>query len=133
MAQHSPKQILLVEDDEILGDALSMKLRQSGFSVVRSKTGGDAVDLAAKHMPDLVLLDIILPDIKGTTILKQLKKDDRVDHIPVIMLTNISPHPSLVDELRGCEPAFYLVKSESSLDEIVSTSKDAMAFTSRSS
>lgn len=127
MAQHSPKQILLVEDDEILGDALSMKLRQSGFSVVRSKTGGDAQELSIKHMPDLILLDIMLPDLKGTTILKQIKKDDRVDHIPIIMLTNLSPQPSLVEELRGCEPTFYLVKSESSLEDIVEKSRDAIS------
>ncbi len=126
METNSRKKVLLVEDDQILSDALGMRLTQSGFLVFKCDMGDEAFNMAIQHMPDVILLDIILPKVKGTTIIRQLKKDDRLNHIPVIMLTNLSPRPSLIEEIKGAEPTFFLVKSESSLDEIIEKTREAL-------
>jgi DNA-binding response OmpR family regulator len=122
----SRKKVLLIEDDHILSDALGMKLKQVGLQVFKCDNGEDAYKKTVEIMPEVVLLDIILPKVKGTTIIQQIKKDDRLNHIPVIMLTNLSPRPSLIEELKGAEPTFFLVKSQSSLNEIIDKTKEAL-------
>ncbi|MCA9386963.1 response regulator [Candidatus Dojkabacteria bacterium] len=126
MASNSKKRILLVEDDEILSSALTMKLKQAGFAIENCYSGDLALNLARDFDPDLILLDIILPKVKGTTIIRQLKHDSELSHIPVIMLTNLSPRPSLIDEIKGAEPMFFLVKSQSTLEEIIEKVKEAL-------
>ncbi|MCA9381309.1 response regulator [Candidatus Dojkabacteria bacterium] len=126
MAGNAKKKILLIEDDEILVSALTMKLKQSGYDVSNCISGDQALDMARDVFPDLILLDIILPKVKGTTIIRQLKHDDHLSHIPVIMLTNLSPRPSLIDEIKGAEPMFFLIKSQSTLEEIIEKVKEAL-------
>ena len=79
--------ILVVEDN-----ALSMKLfrdvlRATGYRTLEATTGGQAVELAAQHAPELVLMDIQLPDIDGVEALRRLRADERTASIPVLALT----------------------------------------------
>jgi two-component system alkaline phosphatase synthesis response regulator PhoP len=92
--------ILFVEDDLSLQKSISYILEKEGFDVIGSKTGEEAVELARKESPDLILLDLILPGIDGFEVCELLKKDSRTEKIFVIMLTG----RGMVDEIvKGLE------------------------------
>lgn len=79
--------ILVIEDEVDLQQVLDYNLRQAGHEVVAALTAQDGLKLAAEQRPDLVVLDLMLPDFSGTEVCKALKRDSRTRHIPVLMLT----------------------------------------------
>lgn len=79
--------ILIVEDDAAIADVLEEVLRDVGFSVAVVSTGGDALAAMLNHRPDLVLLDLTLPDMDGLDVCRQLRADPRWNATPVIALT----------------------------------------------
>ena len=92
--------ILLVEDNEMNADMLSRRLTRKGHSVVHAADGQAAVDLARKHLPDLILMDLSLPVMDGWTATRAIKDDFRTRHIPVIALT---AHAVVGDKERALE------------------------------
>jgi two-component system cell cycle response regulator DivK len=81
------EQILLVEDNEKNMKLFRDVLMATGYRTLEATTGGQAVELAAEHVPDLVLMDIQLPDIEGADALGRLRADERTASIPVLALT----------------------------------------------
>jgi len=79
--------ILVVEDEKDLQDVLSYNLRQAGHEPVVVGAGHEALERVASEPPDLVLLDLMLPDMSGTDVCRALKSDPATRHIPVVMLT----------------------------------------------
>jgi len=79
--------ILVIEDEEDLRQVLEYNLRQAGHEILAAKQGDEGLRLAREHRPDLVLLDLMLPDISGTEVCKALKDAPPTRAIPVIMLT----------------------------------------------
>jgi two-component system phosphate regulon response regulator PhoB len=79
--------ILVVEDEQDLQQVLDYNLRQAGHEVTVTKLGNDGLKLAREQKPDLVLLDLMLPDISGTEVCKQLKEHPATRRTPVVMLT----------------------------------------------
>jgi two-component system phosphate regulon response regulator PhoB len=98
-SQEKPK-ILFVEDDLSLQNSITYILEKEGFNVICTRTGEEAVELARKENPDLILLDLILPGIDGFGVCEVLKKDHQTEKIFVIMLTG----KGMVDEIvKGLE------------------------------
>jgi CheY-like chemotaxis protein len=85
--QEGDEVLLIVEDDPHYARVLLNLARDRGFKVVVAKTGADALNLARKHRPTAVSLDVFLPDMLGWTVLNQLKRDPETRHIPVQILT----------------------------------------------
>jgi two-component system cell cycle response regulator DivK len=81
------EQILVVEDNEKNMRLVLDVLQATGFRTLEATTGGQAVELASEHRPDLVLMDIQLPDIDGIEALSRLRADERTAAIPVLALT----------------------------------------------
>ena len=79
--------ILVVEDNDKNMKLFRDVLRASGYRTLEATTGGEAVALAAEHSPDLVLMDIQLPDIDGVEALARLRADGRTASVPVLALT----------------------------------------------
>jgi two-component system phosphate regulon response regulator PhoB len=79
--------ILIVDDERDLASVVDFNLRQAGFDTVVATTGAAAMAEAHRRVPDLVLLDLMLPDVPGTEVCRQLKTDPRTRHVPVVMLT----------------------------------------------
>lgn len=92
------KKILIVEDEESLLKLESILLIYKGFEVKGVANGRAALEAVAEDKPDLVLLDIMLPEIDGFEVCRQLKSDPATRHIPVIMLT---AKKSREDMVRG--------------------------------
>ena len=83
----APPLILVVDDNPPLRYALGRTLRQHGFDVVEAATGEDALKLSATEHPDLVLLDVNLPDMDGTTVLREIRTDPALADLAVIGLS----------------------------------------------
>jgi adenylate cyclase len=85
--------LLIVDDDEKNRDILSRRLKREGYSIVMAESGLQALNLAREHSFDLILLDIVMPEMNGLQVLEVLKNDPEMRHIPVIMI-------SAVDEIQ---------------------------------
>ena len=83
------KSILLVDDEKDVLDALSASLRRNGYRVFAAATGQEGLDLAKKELPQLIVLDLILPDVDGSDVAARLLQDPEPRDIPVIFLTCI--------------------------------------------
>ena len=79
--------VLIVEDNELNMKLFHDLLEAHGYATVQTRNGMEAVGLARTHQPDLILLDIQLPEISGLEVTRQLKGDDGLKHIPVIAVT----------------------------------------------
>jgi two-component system cell cycle response regulator DivK len=82
--------ILIVDDNEMNVKLARDVLRFAGFRTLEAGTGGEGVSLALEHVPDVVLMDIRLPDMDGTTAVRQLKDNARTAEIPVVALTSFA-------------------------------------------
>jgi len=82
--------LLLVDDDQQLHDLFDKQLTAEGFRVVHAFRGQQGVELARQHKPDLITLDVVMPDRDGWSVLTELKRDPALRHIPVIMCSMLS-------------------------------------------
>lgn len=81
------EKILIVEDEKDIIKMLEYNLKKEGFKVIDARDGEDALDLALREYPDLILLDLMLPGMDGLEVCKALKKEAKTSSIPIIMLT----------------------------------------------
>jgi DNA-binding response OmpR family regulator len=104
------KKVLSIEDDMFLSSLVSGKLIEAGFVVTAAGTGSDGLAKAKLEHPDLILLDLMLPDMGGFEILQTLKADAETKDIPVVILSNLGGRDDIE---KGIElgAASYLVKS----------------------
>ncbi|KKP98286.1 MAG: hypothetical protein US71_C0012G0007 [Parcubacteria group bacterium GW2011_GWD2_38_12] len=118
MAEEIKKKIVIVEDDPFLNRVLLSKLKKFDFDIIQIKDGNKVMDIISKEMPDLILLDLMLPQKSGFEILADLKKDVKLKDIPVLILTNLGQDE---EKKRGLSLGAleYLVKTDIKLEEIV--------------
>jgi DNA-binding response OmpR family regulator len=81
------KRILIVDDELAILALLGERLISAGYDVLKAENGSDAISIAKEKMPDLIILDIMMPDIDGVTVSQILKEDEPTKNIPVIFLT----------------------------------------------
>ena len=105
----SGAQILLVDDQPDQVEMYRYALEDSGFVVVSASTGSDAVARARDLSPDVIVLDVRLPDMSGWDVCRMLKTDPRTDHIPVIVLTAAAT-PTLATDAANAGCAAWLLK-----------------------
>lgn len=110
--------ILVVEDDHAISEMYRMKLAKNGFNVLNAFNGQEGLELAEKHQPNLILLDIKMPVMTGDEMLAKMRKTDWGANIRVIVLTNISkdeaPH-----NLRILSVDRYIVKAHHTPAQVV--------------
>ena len=81
------QKILVIEDEKALADVLGYNLRREGYDVTLAYDGQEGLKQASAKLPDLIVLDLMLPTISGTEVLRELRSSDRTREIPVIILT----------------------------------------------
>jgi two-component system cell cycle response regulator DivK len=81
------KTVMIVEDNELNMKLFNDLLEAKGYQTIQTRNGLDALGLAREHAPDLILMDIQLPEVSGLEVTKWLKEDDRLHAIPVIAVT----------------------------------------------
>ena len=110
--------IALVEDEAVLAEMYKLRLEIEGYECLVSDDGQKGLELIQLHKPDLVLLDLMLPHMRGTEILRIMRESDWGKDIKVIILTNISDTVS-PDDLKQHHFERYIVKSNNSLHEMI--------------
>jgi DNA-binding response OmpR family regulator len=120
-----PIHVLLVEDDVFLAGIYQKKFEMEGFKVSMVDNGEKVLGEAKKRLPNIILLDILLPKLDGFAALELLKKDQAVKDIPVIMLTNLGQKDD-VEKARQNGAADYLIKAHFKPSEIVDKVKKVL-------
>jgi len=116
------QRILVVEDDRFLREAAEAALRRQGFTVLVASDGEEGLRVARAELPDLVLLDLIMPGLQGFEVLKLLKEEAATSAIPVIILSNLG-QDSDVKKAMEAGAVDYLVKANLALDTLVARVK----------
>ena len=111
--------ILLIEDELDLAEVAKMRLKNSGYEVAHVIDGEKAFALLQKDIPDLILLDLLLPGMQGEEICKKLKCDDRLKTIPVVLFTaSASDIPKVAREVGADDYIMKPFESEELLGKV---------------
>lgn len=103
--------ILIIDEDSQFQNTLSHTFKNEGFNVLTASNGIDGLQKAISSAPDLILLDLILPGMDGTTMLNELRKDDIGKKLSVIILTNMKPDKEEIEKVMVNRPCYYLMKT----------------------
>ena len=112
------KKILFIEDEEALQRAMRDVLSQRGHEMINASDGKSGILAAEKNLPDLILLDLVLPKKNGFEVLQALKENEKTKNIPVIILTNLEGSED-VDHALASGATTYLIKANYSAHDIV--------------
>jgi len=119
------KKILIIEDDKILADMYGLKFKNEGYEILITENGAEGLKLAKTVAPTVILLDVILPQVDGFSILADLKKTETTKDIPVILLTNLG-QGSDVAKGEKLGAAGYLTKANTTPDEVMKKIKNIL-------
>ena len=120
MADANSKKVLIIEDDVDYRNSLSAYLSGRGLEVSFAEDGAEAMEKLLFHLPRLVILDLMLPKVKGMDVLKRIREypDNNVADTLVIVLSNLSD-PGEIKSAESLKVEAYLVKSENNFEEIL--------------
>jgi len=112
------KKILIVEDDDLTLRMLSDAFRNEGFFVYEAIDGKEGLDTALRECPDIILLDIIIPEMDGLSVFKRLRKSGCCVDTPIIVMTNLEETESITKALSlgKCD---FIIKTNLSIGDIV--------------
>ncbi len=116
--KNKSKKILIVEDDSLLLKVLSTTFLSEKFEVVTVENGLEVLGAAKKFMPDIIMLDLIIPGIDGFSVLKQLKEDDATKNITVAIMSNLGSVGD-VKSTKALGADEYFIKANTEIEKIV--------------
>ena len=119
------KTILIVEDEEPMQLALKDILAFEGFSVLEAKNGAEGLEVALKEHPDLILLDILMPQMNGLVMLKKLREDEWGKKAEVIILTNYDEKEYVATALEN-NTYDYFIKTDIKITEVIKKIKEKL-------
>ncbi len=128
-----PKKILVIEDDVTMREIVVQKLKSSGFNVVQAEDGRKGVKTALKERPDLLLLDLMLPELDGFGVLGELRNnsDARIAKTPVIILSNLWSKEEII-KAKQLGVSAYIIKAYMTTEEILEKVTDVLKNGSKS-
>jgi len=112
------QKVLVVEDEDMLATALVMKLKHDGFNVERAANGQIGLELIQAFVPDIILVDIMMPVMDGKAMLKKLREIPQFKTLPVIVLTNAGTVENMEEVRLATNVNDFLIKSNVNLDEV---------------
>jgi len=120
-----PKTILIIEDDTFLQGLVARKLGGSGFNIITAANGEDGLKEMEKTIPDLLLLDLLLPKMDGFEVLAKMRTDTRLRDARVMVFSNLSEDKD-IKRARDLGVIDYLVKANFTLDELAGRIKEVL-------
>jgi two-component system response regulator ResD len=120
------KHILIVEDDSLLRGVLRDELERENFQVSEAKDGKVGLEMASQNGYDLILLDIVMPNKDGLTVLRQLRHHTKSSKTPVILLSNLNDPEKVAEAMLDDFVHDYLVKSDWSLSDVTKKVKSVL-------
>ena len=120
------KKVLLVDDERSLRNVIKDKLSQKEYTLLEAGNGQECLEKLEAEPVDLVLLDIMMPGMSGIEVVEEINKSDKLKKKPqVIVLTNKGDMETIADVV-ATHQCKYLIKSDSTLEEIIDTVKDTL-------
>lgn len=119
MEQAKKKVILITEDEPAMAQALSDSLTRAGYAVLTAADGAAGLTIAQKEHPDAILLDILMPNVDGIAMMESLRRDEWGKTVPIIILTNLDTNSSMIRTILADQPAYYLLKANTKLEDLV--------------
>lgn len=117
--------ISIIEDDQLIAQMYRMKLEAEGYDVDVAESGMNGIEMVAQKQPDLILLDYSLPDIDGSAVLREVRRNGVATDTPVIVLTNMDDE-SVENELSKWNIVDYIVKASLTPREVVAKIKQTL-------
>ncbi|MEK7571977.1 MAG: response regulator [Patescibacteria group bacterium] len=93
--------ILIIDDDQNITSIWTVVLKNAGFEVIHAVTGRDGIEQAKKNLPNFILLDQIMPDMKGNDVLKAIKEDPQTKAIPIALISNYNENTLMQDAINA--------------------------------
>lgn len=123
MTDEAKTKVLVIEDEEMISHMYQVKLEAEGYGVVVASDGASGLALAEQERPDLIFLDIIMPQLDGFSVLQGLKANANTKDIPVVMLTNLGTDEDIA---KGKEygAVGYIVKASVTPTQIADKVKE---------
>lgn len=118
--------IVAAEDDKLISNSLCEALKAAGYNAVPAYDGEEAVAKCKELVPDLLLLDIMMPKLDGISVLWELRANQATAKVPVVVLTNIGDVET-ISKIVEAGAVDYLLKSDQSVDDIIQKVKDVLA------
>ena len=123
--------IAIIEDDQAIAQMYRMKFESEGFTIEMAADGKSGLEMVSQHMPDLILLDIQMPEMNGVEALKHIRKLPGGQDVPVIVLTNLGQQEAPKDlEALGIEN--YIIKADLTPSQVVEQVKKVLGITTDS-
>jgi CheY-like chemotaxis protein len=117
------KKVLIIEDDKFLSMLLKGRLENEGIKVYQAFNGKEAIDFLKTEIPDLILLDLIMPQMSGFEFLETIRQDPQYSNIPVVVVSNLGQENDIL-KAKSLNVLEYYVKVRTSIDELISKVKD---------
>jgi two-component system phosphate regulon response regulator PhoB len=115
--------ILVVDDTALAREAVAKLLEYEGFQVLRAEHGRDAWAMMYDHTPDLVLLDLMMPEMDGVTLLRMIRRSDRWQDLPVIVLTGVTDDQFLIQRAKELTIQDLVPKATFGFDDLLARVK----------
>ncbi len=119
------KKLLMIEDDSFLRKLYRDRFKKEGFLFTEAISGEEGVNKIYQELPDVVLLNVLLPVKGGFELLREIKDDSKVKDIPVIILTNLGQEED-IEEGKECGATSYLVKANVKFSDVVEKVKEVL-------
>jgi CheY-like chemotaxis protein len=121
------KLVLIVDDNSDIRQIYQMKFQVEGFQTIVATNGKEALEMIQAKHPDVVLLDIQMPEMDGLQVLERLRSDEKLKSIPVVVLSNIDNNETFqrVSDLKAAD--YYLIKSLVDPQKVVDVTIEALA------
>lgn len=116
----------VVEDEEMISEMYKAKLEEENFEVYVASDGEEGLALIKKVKPDIALVDVMMPNKDGISLIQEMRKDPDVGRTPVIILTNLD-NSETVEKTYDLDVAFYLVKSQYQPSDVARIVKEVLS------
>ena len=117
--------LLVAEDDQFYANLYRTKLEKEGFGVVVASNGAETLELLKKNNPDLIILDLVMPEMDGFEVLRKLKEEKDLKDVPVIILSNLGQEED-IERAKELGVFKYIIKSNVSIHQMVESVEEAL-------
>lgn len=118
--------LLVAEDDQFYANLYRTKLEKEGFRVLVAQNGRETLEILRKSNPDLIILDLVMPEMDGFEVLKKLREEKDIRNVPVIILSNLG-QPEDIERAKQLGVFKYIIKSNVSIHQMVESVEEALA------
>ncbi len=127
MTEDNQKTILIVEDEADLRSIMADTLTKQNFKVLAARNGEEGLNTALQNHPDLILLDLLMPQMGGMAVLQKLRQDPWGKNVHVIILTNLpGSDDATIKGVSELLPAYYFLKNDMSLESLTDKIREVL-------